>query len=503
MPEAYDFNGLFICDMANNHQGDLQHGLNIIDAMGQVFRDRGARGALKFQFRHIDTFIHPEFKQRPDVKHIPRFIETRLSDDDYAVLTQRVRDNGMVTIATPFDEESLELIHKLDIEIIKVASCSATDWPLLREIARQSKPVIISTAGISLEEIDQVVFYMVDRGVRFALMHCVGIYPTPVEKLALNQISILKKRYREIPIGFSTHEDPDNFNAVRVAYALGARIFERHVDLAAPGKSMNKYSSSAEQVANWVDAWRETVMSCGPDKRPPADLSEIASLNSLKRGVYAKTAIAQGQPIAREDVFFAMPLQDGQMDSGHFVENLPADRDYAELAPLSGDLIALEISDDQLLAQIMRQVRSMLHEASVPMGNEFNIELSHHYGLRRFREFGAVIIDCINRDYCKKYIIQLPRQKHPYHHHIKKEETFLVLSGEAEIEINGYRKSYQPGEMVVVKPGEWHKFQTLHGVILEEISTTHHNDDSVYSDLAINRMGRSDRKTVVKNWNNR
>lgn len=344
---------------------------------------------------------------------------------------------------------------------------------------------------------------MVDQGVRFALMHCVGIYPTPVEKLALNQIAILKRRYRDIPVGFSTHEDPDNYNAVRVAYALGARIFERHVDMAAPGKQMNKYSSTAEQVARWVEAYQETVASCGPEKRPPADLSEIASLNSLKRGVYAKRAIAQGQPIARADVFFAMPLQEGQIDSGHFTEGVPADRDYAELSPLSDGLLSLEISDDQFLAQVMRQVRSMLHEANVPMGDEFNIEISHHYGLRRFREFGAVIIDCINRDYCKKYIIQLPRQKHPYHHHIKKEETFLVLSGEAEIEVNGWRKTYRPGEMVVVKPGEWHKFQTSHGVILEEISTTHHNDDSVYSDLAINRMGRNERKTVVKNWNSR
>jgi N-acetylneuraminate synthase len=500
MKSAYDFKGLFICDMANNHQGDMNHGLNIIDQIGDVSNELGVRGALKFQFRHIDTFIHPDFKNKKDIKHIPRFIETRLSDDDYAVLTERVRKKGLTTIATPFDEDSLELIKKLDIEIIKVASCSATDWPLLEEIRKAGKPVILSTAGLSIGEIDRVVNFFNDHNIEFALMHCVGIYPTPTEKLLLNQISLLKRRYPEITIGFSTHEEPDYYNAIRVAYALGARLFERHVDVKAEKMKMNAYSSTPVQIGQWIKACQETVLACGPDNRPPADLQELASLKSLQRGVYAKNKIAKGVEIKRKDVFFAMPLQDNQLSSGDYKLTLKADKDYKENENISKNIALHEPTQKELVDQIMLQVRGLLNEARIHIGKNFSIEISHHYGLRRFREFGAVIIDCVNRDYCKKLIIQLPRQKHPYHHHVRKEETFLVLHGDAEIEINGDRKQYKPGDMVTIHPTEWHKFQTLNGVIFEEVSTTHFNDDSIYQDKAIAQMKREERKTVVDNW---
>lgn len=501
MKSAYDFEGLFICDMANNHHGSLDHGLNIVDQIGEVTNELGVRGALKFQFRQIDTFIHPDFKDKKDIKHIPRFIETRLSDDDYAVLTEKVRKKGFTTIATPFDETSLDLIKKLDIEIIKVASCSATDWPLLEEIRKARNPVILSTAGLSISEIDRVVNFFNDHNIEFALMHCVGIYPTPTEKLLLNQISLLKRRYPEITTGFSTHEEPDYYNAIRVAYALGSRLFERHVDVKAEGMQMNAYSSTPAQIGQWIKAYQETVLACGPNNRPPADLKEAESLKSLQRGVYAKNKITKGSEIKREDVFFAMPLQDNQLSSGDFKFTLKADEDYKENEYISKNIALHEPTQKELVGQIMLQVRGMLNEARIYIGKNFSIEISHHYGLRRFREFGAIIIDCVNRDYCKKLIIQLPRQKHPYHHHVRKEETFLVLHGDAEIEINGDRKQYKPGDMVTIHPTEWHKFQTLNGVIFEEVSTTHYNNDSIYQDKAIAQMKREARKTVVNNSN--
>ena len=59
-------------------------------------------------------------------------------------------------------------------------------------------------------------------------MHCVGEYPSPDDHLHLSQISLLKKRYPELEVGYSTHERPDNFEAVKIAIALGATLFEKH-----------------------------------------------------------------------------------------------------------------------------------------------------------------------------------------------------------------------------------------------------------------------------------
>ena len=120
--------------------------------------------------------------------------------------------------------------------------------------------------------------------------------------------------------------------------------------------------------------------------------------------------------------------------------------------------------------------------------------------LKNFRETGAVIIECVNREYCKKLIVQLPGQKHPKHFHRRKEETFQVLYGVFHTEVDGHYKVLQSGETLLVLPGVWHRFWTDTGVIVEEISTTHFSNDSFYEDKEINRMERHERKTKVDHW---
>lgn len=496
----FDFNGLFIYDLANNHQGDLNHALNIIHAIGEVTRESGLRGALKFQFRQIDTFIHPDYKDRTDVKHIPRFVSTALGKEQYKTLTQAVKENGMLTICTPFDEESVDVILDLGLEIIKVASCSATDRPLLERIAEVNRPVVASTAGLSMQKIDRLVSFFESKNVHFALMHCVAIYPTPNDKLQLNQITALRERYPHVPIGFSTHEDPENYIPVRIAVAKGAQLFERHVGIETEKYKLNKYSSTPEQIRTWIAAYKEAVGACGGEHRSPVPLEETQSLKSLMRGVYAKEPIQKDEKLSRENIFFAMPLQEGQLSSGEWLEGFVADKFYSPNEAISEQLADLKVSPDELIYRIMLEVRAMLNQARIFISDESSIELSHHYGLERFREFGAVIINCINREYCKKLIIQLPRQKHPYHFHKKKEETFQLLYGDLEVEKEGRRMELNPGDTVLIESGEWHKFHTLHGAIFEEISTTHYNNDSYYEDERIARLSRDMRKTYIENW---
>jgi N-acetylneuraminate synthase len=496
----YNFEGLFIFDMANNHQGDIEHGLNIVKAMGEVTKKTGIRGALKFQFRHIDTFIHPDYKDEKDMPHIPRFVSTRLSDDDYKLLTKEVRKQGLITICTPFDEKSVELILDLDIELIKVASCSADDHPLLKKIVELNRPVIVSTAGLTLSQIDHLVSFLDYKNVNYALMHCVALYPTPGDKLRLNQVERLKNRFPDVPVGFSTHENPDNFSAVQIAYAKGARLFERHVGLETGKYKLNDYSSRPEQITKWVQAYHDVAEACGGEERAPAYPDEITSLNSLKRGVFTKKGIKKGEVIQRENVFFAMPLLDGQMSSCEWSNSIISNNDYSINEPISAASVSTIKSEKDTVYSIILQVKGMLNNARIFVGKDSSIEISHHYGLERFREFGAVIIDCINREYCKKLIIQLPRQKHPYHYHKKKEETFQLLHGDLEIELEGHKTLLEPGDIFLVKPSRWHKFHTLDGAIFEEVSTTHYNDDSFYEDGNVARIPRENRKTQILNW---
>ena len=77
-------------------------------------------------------------------------------------------------------------------------------------MAKVNKPIILSTAGTT-KAIDEVVSFLANRNKNFALLHCVAEYPTPTNKLHLNQIDFLKNRYENIPIGYSSHEFPNNF----------------------------------------------------------------------------------------------------------------------------------------------------------------------------------------------------------------------------------------------------------------------------------------------------
>jgi sialic acid synthase SpsE/mannose-6-phosphate isomerase-like protein (cupin superfamily) len=498
--KQFNLNDLFVYDLANNHQGDYEHAANIIREVGRVNAAAGVRGALKFQFRQLDSFIHPDYQARMDLKYVKRFKETRMSFEDFANLAKLARDNGLLTMCTPFDEASIQPILDLDIDIIKVASCSADDKPLLKGIAAARKPVVASTGGLRIDEIDWLVNFFEHERVNFALMHCISIYPTPDDRLQLNQVGALASRYPGVPIGWSTHEDQDNVDAIKIAYAKGARLFERHVGLNTDKYKLNNYSSTPAQLERWLAAYKATRAMLGAPERIPTSPDEAKSLQELKRGVFVKTAIRKGEALAQDKVFFAMPVQPGQLISGQWRSDLAADRDYAVNEAISDAYSAAEVSDDQIVYQIMLQVRGMLSKANVSINEDAAIEISHHYGLGRFREHGAVIITCINREYAKKLVIQLPRQKHPYHHHQKKTETFQLLDGDLEIVRDGERFKLEPGDIFHIEPNRWHKFHTLDGAIVEEVSTTHYNNDSFYEDPAIAKLPREVRKTQVDGW---
>lgn len=498
--QKFDFNNLFTLELANNHQGSVDHGLKIIKEHGKVVRDHGVRAALKLQLRDIDTFIHPTHKKKSDNKHVPRFLSTKLGKKDFKTLVDAIKKEGMISMATPFDEASVETLKELGIEIVKIASCSAKDWPLLEKATSLGKPMIISVGGMTIPDIDRLVSFLEHRYVHFALMHCVAIYPTPQEKLNLVQVEVLRHRYPHLVIGFSTHEEPDNMSAIQIAYAKGARIFERHVGVPTKTITLNAYSSTPEQIAHWISAWKVARDSEGAIERT-VDPKEDADLKSLKRGVFAKKPLKKGQVLKRSDVYFAFPYQEGQLSSGDFKEGaVTTDRAYKKDEAIAHDTRDFTPSTRDFVYHPIHEVKAMLRMANIALPLDFALELSHHYGLEHFRRVGVVIIDVINRDYCKKILVQLPGQEHPYHHHLQKEEAFHVLSGVLEIEMEGRRMTLHPGDVAVVPRGVKHRFWTDTGVIFEEVSSTHFNNDSFYEDPAISNLPREARKTKLSSW---
>jgi len=492
------FDRLVIFEMANNHSGDIQHGKAIIRKYAEIAgRFPEFRCAIKFQYRYLPEFIHPDYQQRFDFKYIKRFSETALPEAAFLELKAEAEKCGLLTACTPFDEISVDQVVDHNFDYLKVASCSFTDWPLLEKVAAAGKPVIISSAGASEDDLNNVVSFFEHRQIPFALMHCVGAYPTADSDLELNQLDYFKNSFPGVPVGFSTHEDPANFEAVMMAVAKGAMILERHIGLPTEKYQLNAYSSTPEQTEKWLAAAARAYLMCGVSgRRRNIPEKEAADLQGLQRGVFVREAVAEGEKLDRKNLFFAIPCLPGQMranDLSKYLE-ITAARNIPANGAVNFDGVEIINRREKVLG-IIRQLGALLHRSGVPLMNRMELELSHHYGLEEFHRCGCSIITCVNREYCKKIIVLLPGQFNPTHTHRQKEETFHVLYGEMTLELNGEKKSYRAGELIVVERGIPHSFGSSSGAVMEEISTTHYKSDSFYADPAIRPAG--ERKTYM------
>lgn len=494
---------LFIFEMANNHMGDTAHGVAIIRAMREACagfaESAGFDFAFKLQYRDLDTFIHDSCKGRDDIKYVKRFEETRLSPQQFETLLAAMRECGFATVCTPFDEASVDLIEAQDIGTIKIASCSLTDWPLLERIARSDRPIVASTAGAAPEEVDNVVSFFQHRQKQLTLMHCVAEYPTPDARLHVARIGALRQRYPEVRIGFSTHESPDRTEPVMLALAMGATVFEKHVGLPSPQAPLNAYSADPAQVRRWLEAAARAQAMCGDEAWPAPTPDEAASLESLRRGVYLTRDVAAGETVGDESVRFAFPPQPGQITANQWSKytRYVARQPLAAGMPLQAAAIEAHHERARVLAAVTA-VRALLQAGNIVVPGRSELELSHHYGIDRFDEFGLTMITVVNREYCKKLIAMLPGQTHPEQYHARKEETFVILHGGMTVWLDGQARELQRGDVLTVQRGVRHKFHSAGGVVFEEISSTHHRDDSFYTDPAIAANAR--RKTLLTYW---
>lgn len=309
------FDELFVLELANNHWGRLDRGLQIISDFSRVVRYNGVRAAIKLQFRDVDMFVHEDFRDRSDIRYIKKTLDTKLGIEEFTIMVDAIKKAGCIPMATPFDEKSVDLCVHFDMPVIKIASSDINDWVLIEAIAKTRRPVIASTGGSSLKDLDDLVTFFERRNIPLALNHCVSLYPTEDSDLELNQIDFLRDRYPNVTIGLSTHEYHDWHSSILMAYAKGARTFERHIDIDADGIPVSKYCSLPHQIDEWFRAFNKAKEMCGgagTTKRVPS-VAEIEYLDALVRGVYIKRDLPAGHKITDQDVTLAIPLLKGQL----------------------------------------------------------------------------------------------------------------------------------------------------------------------------------------------
>ncbi len=488
---------LVIFELANNHMGNVKHAKKIINEYYKLsldYRKYGIDFAFKFQFRDLDTFIHNDFKNS-EHQGVKRFETTALSDaqwDDLIKFTKK----KFISVCTAFDEISVDKIIKYKFNYIKIASCSINDWPLVEYLQKKVKTKIIASLGGKNEkEIREIISFFRNKLKKIQYLYCVAKYPTKPEHLNLEYFSKLKSLYGNEIAGFSTHEDPDETLSGAISYALGARIFEKHVNIKSKNYKINKYSTTPDQVIAWLENLKDTIVRMGSiQKRKLFLKEEKINLLQFQRGVYVKenTCIKKGDSLNLKNITFKFPSLKNQLVANDF-SKFKIFISKKNLKPnLQINKSNVTKKDLRNEVEIIREkIIELINTSKIIVPRKSRLEISHHKGLKKFYETGLTMITVHNGLYCKKYLFLLKDQNHPAQYHNNKTESFFLLYGLVKLKLKKGKtvrtKILKVGELITIKPGTIHEFKSISkkGSIIEELSTVHVKDDSYYVDKKI------------------
>jgi N-acetylneuraminate synthase/N,N'-diacetyllegionaminate synthase len=276
-----------IAEAGLNHNGKFSLAKELIkDA-----KKAGAQ-AVKFQTLKPNKIVgsnHPAFDF---------FKKITFTNKQWKLLVQIAKNVGIIFLSTPFDEDSADALANIGVPAFKISSGDITNLPLLIHVAKKKKPIILSTGASTINEIKSAVKAIYTaKNKKLILLHCVSLYPTPIDKAQLLTIKLLQKIFK-IPIGFSDHtlgtEVPP------LAVALGARVIEKHFTLnkrlSGPDHKLSLSPSELKQmIARIRDA--ETALGTGLKK---ISSQEKKVKKIVGRSVCAKNNIPAKTKITRK-----------------------------------------------------------------------------------------------------------------------------------------------------------------------------------------------------------
>jgi sialic acid synthase len=296
-----------IAEVGHNHQGD-------VEKCKELFRQAKECGAdaVKTQKRDNRTLYTRAMYEKPydnENSFGATYGEHRealeFDRDEYVELQRYARQIGVTFFATAFDIPSADFLAKLDMPAYKIASGDLKSIPLLRHIAGFGKPMLVSTGGATMEDINRAYDTIAPVNPQISFLQCTAAYPASPEDLNLNVITTLRTRFPELVIGLSDHE---NGIAMAVAaYVLGARIIEKHFTLNHTWKGTD-HAFSLEPIGmrKLVRDLRRARVALGTGVKCPLP-SERGPLAKMGKMLVARRALGAGHVLSDGDVTMKSP----------------------------------------------------------------------------------------------------------------------------------------------------------------------------------------------------
>ena len=300
----------FIAEAGVNHNGSIELGKKLIE----IAKEAGA-DAVKFQTFKTENIIT---KTAPKSTY---HIETTGSDADqswfdllktqemskemHIELIEHCKSVGIIFLSTPYDEESADLLDSLDVPAFKIASTDTSNVPLLRYIAKKGRPMIMSSAMSTMEEVETAVAAVREEGLNaVAMLQCTGNYPAKLTDTNLRVLQTYREELQCI-VGYSDHT-PDLINPI-AATAMGANIYEKHftVDRDLPGPD-HRMSLNPEELKDTIQAIRNTETALGNPKKQVLEVEKENRIK-LRKSVVANVFIKKGKTIKLEMLALKRP----------------------------------------------------------------------------------------------------------------------------------------------------------------------------------------------------
>ncbi len=295
-----------VAEVGNNHQGDIALARQMVEEAARAGAD-----AVKFQKRDNAALLTADGLKAPYTgpnSFGPTYGEHRnaleLSMDEMAELKALSESLGLVFFASAWDMNSLEAMHTLDPELIKICSADLVNIPYLRRCGEMGTPLILSTGMSSYDQMDRAIAELRHYHDNIVVLHCNSSYPCPEDQICLPVMHAVRDRYG-LPTGYSGHER--GIAPTLGAVALGAVMIERHFTL---DKTMrgtdHQVSLEPADLAMLVRMTRE-IESAMSGQAKAVFPGEASAAMKLRKSIVAARDLPAGTVITAADITVKSP----------------------------------------------------------------------------------------------------------------------------------------------------------------------------------------------------
>lgn len=299
-----------IAEAGVNHNGSTQLAKNLIDVAAEAGAD-----AVKFQTFKAETLVSKNAQKANYQKETTNGEESQfdmikkleLDIETHKELISYCKSKEIMFLSTPFDLDSIDLLHNLDLTIFKVPSGEITNLPYLRKIGSLNKKVILSTGMSSISDIESALDVITTSGTdksKITVLHANTMYPTPIEDVNLRAMVTIGNTF-DVAYGYSDHTLGIEVDIAAVA--MGATVIEKHFTL---DKNMegpdHKASLEPSELSSMISSIRNIEIALGSLVKKPSK-SEIPNMEIARKSIVASSTIKSGEILSENNITVKRP----------------------------------------------------------------------------------------------------------------------------------------------------------------------------------------------------